>query len=498
MTKCTLLLAVIGWHLLADAAPAVDNTGPFTPPHFPLPTFRTATYNVRDFGAKGDGLSNDTPAINQAIEKCHAEGGGEVLFPPGTYAAASIHLKSHIRFNLDQDAVITGAASGYEAPEPNPYDRYQDYGHSHFHNALMWGENIEDFAIVGGKINGGHIVMGDRKDVGDKLVSICMGKNLAFENIVHEQGGHFVYLLDDCENITFTNVQIKKTRDSVDFMGCRNVQVTQCQFSGGDDCIGIKSDYALGRNIDSANFYVWDCDFASGCNPIQFGSETTSNFKNANFWNIRITRGNKAGIGITCNDGGIIDGANYDHITMEDVACPIYINLWDRLRTGQQGATIGAIRNVKFSNITIKGASNKPDIQTSVIAGMPGHPVENISFENMKFLYLGGHPDHMSDYAVPHLTDYSPKSFGPRPAWGFYISQAKGLTFKNLEFACENPDQRPAWTVQDADDLTLDQVIFQKMAGGETLRLDRVSGFTVQNSPGLKNRTAEKCEKTVE
>ena len=74
---------------------------------------------LRDFGATGNGATNDTPAINQAIEKCNASGGSDVVFPAGTYLAASIHLKNNIRLVLDKDAVITGAASGYDTPEPN-------------------------------------------------------------------------------------------------------------------------------------------------------------------------------------------------------------------------------------------------------------------------------------------------------------------------------------------------------------------------------------------
>src|SRR5712691_2209465 len=131
------------------------------PPNFPLPQFKSATVNVRDFGATGNGMSNDTPAINQAIEKSSASGGGDVLFPAGTYLAASIHLRSNVRLLLDKDAVITGAKNGYDPPEPNEFEKYQDFGHSHFHNALMWGENVENFAIVGGRINGGHIIEGD-------------------------------------------------------------------------------------------------------------------------------------------------------------------------------------------------------------------------------------------------------------------------------------------------------------------------------------------------
>ena len=153
--------------------PLYGAPNPFTPPNFPLPAFPDKTYNVKDFGAIGDGITNDTPAINAAIEKCNAEGGGSVKFPDGKYAAGSIHLKSNVRLLLDPDAVIFGLAGAFEDAEPNPFSKYQDGGHSHFHDALMWGENLENVAIVGGQINGGGAIgHGDPKPGnGDKLIS---------------------------------------------------------------------------------------------------------------------------------------------------------------------------------------------------------------------------------------------------------------------------------------------------------------------------------------
>src|SRR5205807_5223788 len=126
LTSTTLLFW--GLSIFARAA-SLDSC---TPPNFPLPQFKSADFNVRDFGAAGDGSANDTSAINRAIEKCSATGGGDVVFPAGTYLAASIHLRSNVRFRLDKDAVISGAKSGYDPPEANQFEKYQDFGHSHF------------------------------------------------------------------------------------------------------------------------------------------------------------------------------------------------------------------------------------------------------------------------------------------------------------------------------------------------------------------------------
>ena len=332
------------------------NPDPFTPPKIKVPVFRDKTYDVKDFGAVGDGVTNDTPAIDAAIAKCNAEGGGTVHFPAGKYAAASIHLKSNIRLLLDKDAVIFGGTPAwFDAPEPNEFDKYQDFGHSHFHDALMWGENIENFALEGGKVNGGSMGHGDPKNGGgDKILAIRVGKNFLFKDVTHEKGAHFIYLLNDVENITVNNVVIKESRDAIDFMGCRNVLVHNCNFTGCvDDTIGVKSDYALGRKILSENFWVWDSYFESGCNGLQFGSETAGDFRNVNFWNIKIGRAMKAGIGITCNDGAIIEDVNYRNIEIKGAASPIYLLITDRLRSGDPNKKVGTIRNVKISNVTV-------------------------------------------------------------------------------------------------------------------------------------------------
>ena len=89
------------------------------------------------------------------------------------------------------------------------------------------------------------------------MISIKSGRNLLFDGVTHETGGHFVYLLNDCENVTLANVVVKKSRDGVNLVSCRNVQLHDCNFTGcGDDSLALKSDYALGRKIDSENILL--------------------------------------------------------------------------------------------------------------------------------------------------------------------------------------------------------------------------------------------------
>src|SRR5947209_5387998 len=113
----------------------------------------SGVYSVRAFGATGNGKTLDTPAINKAIDSAAAAGGGTVYFPAGDYLSVSIHLKSNIALYLDHGATIIAASPSnnikYDPPEPNDWDKYQDFGHSHWHNSLIWGENLTNVSILG-------------------------------------------------------------------------------------------------------------------------------------------------------------------------------------------------------------------------------------------------------------------------------------------------------------------------------------------------------------
>jgi Glycosyl hydrolases family 28 len=483
---------LIVFFFFASLAMTVRAANPFAPPHFPLPKFPARTVSVSRFGALGAGQTNETPAINRAIAKCSAEGGGVVFFPAGKYLAASIHLRSNVELLLASNAVIIGAPDGFDAPEPNPFSKYQDFGHSHFHDALMWGENITNFAIVGGKIDGGSIGHGRPKPGhGDKLIAIASGKNLLFQNVTHEKGGHFVYLLNNCENVTLDHVVIQESRDAVDLMSCRDVQIHDCRFTGcADDTIGVKSDYALGRKIESANIYVWDSYFESGCNGLQFGSETAGDFYNVNFWNIRIGRAMKAGIGITCNDGGVIDDVNYSNIVIRGAASPIFMLITDRLRSGDPNKKIGTIKNVTVDDVTVTDC--RPGRQGPVfpctISGRPESSLKNITLENITIDYPGPGPGEKAGIVPPYPRDYSPRSMGPRPASGLYVRHVNGLTLKNVTFTFDRPVHCPPIVADDVNGLTLDNFKSPKSTDGQVMQLENVKKLTVENSPGLKDQ----------
>ena len=149
-------LKIAGAGLTGFAVPAVVGAAPKAPT-VAKDAAGGNMFDVRKYGAVADGKTIDSPAINKAIEAAAAVGGGTVYFPAGVYASYSIRLKSNIVLYLEQGATLlgantslTGTTSGYDPAEPNdPWESYQDYGHNHWHNSLIWGEGINNFAIVG-------------------------------------------------------------------------------------------------------------------------------------------------------------------------------------------------------------------------------------------------------------------------------------------------------------------------------------------------------------
>src|SRR6201986_178634 len=142
------------------------------PPHPAAST--EAFFDTRRYGALGDGKTLDTKAIQNAIDAAERVGGGTVLFPAGTYASYSIHLKSNVALYLDQGAILLAASvpiegttsGGYDAAEPQGAgEPYQDYGHNHWHNSFLWGENLHDISILGpGRIWGRGLSRGHDRD----------------------------------------------------------------------------------------------------------------------------------------------------------------------------------------------------------------------------------------------------------------------------------------------------------------------------------------------
>jgi polygalacturonase len=457
-----------------------------------LPRIPDRRCSLAEHGVKADGVANDSAAINKAIAACHAAGGGTLSFPAGTYLAGSVRLQSKVRLVLEAGATLKAAAEGFEPPEPNPYDKYQDFGHSHFRNALLWGEDISDVAIEGpGTIDGAALKTGDAPSgMGDKQISIKRGSRLLFRNLTQNFGGHFFYLLTDCEHLTMAGLQMNKGRDGIDLVGCRKVDLSDLRILGcGDDTIALKSDYSTGKRLLTEDVRVRDSVVESGCNGLQFGSETAGDFRRVRFSRIQVLRSGKAGIGIQTNDGGTIEDVVFEDITIKRAANPIFINTTKRLRTPEKVGP-GRVRNIVIRNVTVTEVvqtNGREPPNAATISGLPEAPHENIVLENVTITYPGGGKAELAEVNPPYPSEYNPRMLGPRPAYGFYVRHVRGLVFRNVKVGFENADPRPAIAVKDVTGLTLDKVTAARAPEGAlpSLRLKEVRDLTIRDSTPL-------------
>jgi polygalacturonase len=451
------------------------------------------TYNVKDYGAKGNGSTIDSPAINKAIAAASAAGGGTVVFPAGTYQSRSIHLKSNVTLQLGSAATIRAASGGMDAPEPNAFAQYQDFGHSHFHNALLWGENVSNVTITGtGTIDGGgHLATGSAASgVADKALSLKLCSGIQVSGVTFRRAGHFAVLFNGCHDLTFSNVKVLTTgdRDGINIVNSWNVEIAGSRIESLDDAVVLKSDFALGRTFLSHNIHVHDSTIRSTVNnATQFGSETCGDFQDVRFDHLSITGAGKAGIGIVSMDGATIDGVTYSDITMTKTAIPIYLKIGDR-HSCPNHPPIGHIRNVSISNVSgtqLSSPVSGAPAFTSTIAGASANAkVEHVTLTNVSLTVPGGHPASDATIVPPeNNAKHAPKIYGTRPSYGWWLRHVTGVTFTGCTVRFDSNDGRPAFLTDDASAVRLDGVTLQRGTGSPyDIGFSNVTGYTVTNT----------------
>lgn len=487
-----LKLSTVGFVAAAATTPALSAPAPT--PKGPGKT----VFNVRDFGAVGDGKTLDTTAINRTIEAAAASGGGQVFFPAGVYNTFSIRLKSYVDLYLSQGATILGAASPlpgqttgegggvYDAAEPNTaWDPYQDYGHNHWHNSLIWGENIHDISITGpGLIWGKGLSHGRNRNVigipfvaeqagvGNKAIALKNCYNVIFRDFSVLKGGHFALLLTGVDNLTIDNLKIDTDRDGMDIDCCQNVRVSNCTVnSPWDDGICPKSSYALGYNRPTRNVTITNC-WVTGCYelgsvldgsfkkfPLEMAHSRTGRIKcgtesNGGFINITISNcvfEGCQGLALETVDGALLEDITVSNITMRElISTPLFFRLGARLRGPKESTKVGTLRRVAVSNLVSYNCASKI---SSEICGIPGFAIEDVKLTNIYMQHQGGGTAEMAAIDPPEQEEKYPEPgmFGPMPAHGFYLRHVKNLEMSHVEIQPMKPDARPAFVLNDVE-----------------------------------------------
>ncbi len=436
---------------------------------------RDGICNVREYGATGDGSTNDREAIQRAIDDCGRAGGGVALLPAGNYLSGSLLLRSNITLRILPGATLTGSR------------RVEDYQPPHLLNV----SGVENVAIDGGgRIHGsGDAFRRERNDhpylLGVRprpspLVEISDSREVRVQDVsIRDTPGWGIHVLRS-DGVAIRSVSLISplrgpNTDGIDIDSSRNVRVSDCYIEGGDDAIVIKTPKRPGAAVGTAeNITITNCVMTSTSNCFKLGTESTGNFRNIAISNCVMFKKPEAfrapisGIAIETVDGGTIDGLVASNITMRDVGTPIFVRLGNRGR-GMAEPRPGVLQNVSIANVVATGG-----LVTSSVTGLPGHLVRQVSLDNISISMKGGEKA-AKGLDVPELADHYPEAwmFGTLPAYGFYARHAEGLTLRNVRVRWEGEDARPAMVFDDVRGVTVEG-LEAVAAAGTVIRMHNV------------------------
>ncbi len=451
-----------------------------------LPLAAASVFDVKQYGAKGDGVAKDTAAIQSAIDAAAQAGGGTVALPAGTYLSGTLHLRSHIRLEVGAGAVLKMSPDkeDFDPYEKLPYNTHSDAETSYFHHALLAAEDAEHITIAGPGIIDGNRT----RRRGPKPIAVKNCRHLTVRDITIMNAPNYAVSFIGCEWVVIDGITVRNAyADGIDPDCSRNVRISNCFIDSSDDSIVPKSSFALGESRITENITVTNCVTTTSANHFKLGTESGGAFRNIAVSNMTMftrrkpQRPDEAGIAIDIVDGGAVKGLTISNVSMHDVQFPFFIRLGTR-KTGPKPYSYGTIENVSIANVVAVGSYG-----TATISGLPDHLVGSMTFENVSITMRGGVrkpvaldlPEKPTDYAWPYI-------WGERPAWAFWARHAAGLTLRNFQCRWQDADLRPALAFDDVTDLELDG--FKAATAEQTapiIRLNDVRGAVIKGSRTL-------------
>ena len=428
-------------------------------------------FDIRNYGAAGDGTNSETSAINRAIADASDAGGGQVLFPPGRHLSGTIHLRSRVALFFEAGATLVGTTnlSEYEQPVVPSFMPEAKWGK--WHRALVVGENVDDVAIGGpGVIDGNKVFdpTGEERMRGPHTIVFVNCHRLTIRDLSIVDSANYAIFFQISDQVDIRNVKITGGWDGVHFRGapgrpCRDVNIVDCQFYTGDDAIA-------GRYWE--NTVIAGCILNSSCNGLRLiGPATHLIVNDCLFYGPGTQPHRSSGArrrtnmlaGITLQPGGWdkTEGAVEDVVisrtTMHHVAAPVSLTM-------KQGNTVG--------RVTINGLTATGVYRAALsVESWADAPITNVVIRNAQIEFEGGGTEAQSKQKM--------KAPGvdvrPLPSWGVYAHHVEQLTIDDVRLSLAQDDFRPVLLAEDVQRLNLDNFKFTRVdAVGDPIQLANV------------------------
>lgn len=418
-------------------------------------------FRPQDYGATPDGAALCTEAIQQAIDACAETGGGTVRLAGGDFVSGTLFLKNNVTLDIAENAVLLGSTNLDDYPSTIP--EYRSYTDNYTERSLIYGENLTNIVITGkGRIDGRGAAFEGEWKLRPYLLRLVTCRNIQVRDVTLRNSPMWMQHYLACDNVTIQNIRVynhcNRNNDFIDIDGCHNVLIEDCVGDTDDDGITLKSTSARACE----NVVIRNCTVSSHCNAIKCGTESNGGFKNITIENCTIKPSadtepifgrptGLAGVALEVVDGGTMRNVLVSDIDIEGTLAPIFLRLGNRARPFLKGAPkpeVGVLRDVIIRNIRAKEAS----AMGCPIAGLPGHPIQNLTLENVAMSFAGGgkETDRTRNFDEKAADYPECKMFAPRlPAFGLYCWHVDGLILNNVKLTATAPDARPAVALED-------------------------------------------------
>jgi polygalacturonase len=349
-------------------------------------------FNVRNYGATGDGKSLDSTAIQKSLDACGDAGGGTVLLPPGTYLSRPLVLRTKTKLLVEKGATLRATddpADYRRTDKPNTF------------NPFLSGEDLEDVTIAGGGIIDGAgarwwvpAEAARQKKAGytlprPNLIVLTRVTNLVVRDVTLQNSPKFHLVPTECDGVTVSGITIlapegAPNTDGIDPSMCRRVTITGCMIDCGDDNIAIKAGKKVkGREFACEDITVTDCTFKHG-HGMSIGSETVGGVRHVRVKNCTFENTDN-GIRIKSDRGrgGRVEDIVYEDLKMTNVRGAILFSCYYPKVPLKDEAKPVTDTTPHYAGIVIRNLSGTSTQAAGIIAGLPESPIDDVTLENV-------------------------------------------------------------------------------------------------------------------
>jgi hypothetical protein len=411
-------------------------------------SFLEAQYNVKSFGAKGNGVTLDTRQIQDAINKAFQNKGGVVTIPSGSYQIGTLILKDNVELHLEPGATLIGSPNykDYKAVNQKFESRTRELYAKYF---MIFAEDAKNISITGlGIIYGNgvnHYKESRPQNLRPYMIRLVNCDRVNISDVHLLEAANWTLHLLGCRDVNISGIEIETTgegnRDGLDIDACQRVTVSNSRFSTTDDAIVMKAT----ADVLCQDIAITNCIVRSiGGSGVKTGTESNGGFKNITVSNCVIKDiPVHAGIELMTVDGGVMQNILLENIAMENIATPFFIRLGKRARpykTGQYVSRVDDVKDIYLNNISVINAK----LPSSII-GLHSNKIKNIVINNYTARYVA------TQKAVPYNQvefqefEYpAANMFKELPAYALYCRSVEGLHLENINLYCTENEKRPA------------------------------------------------------